>query len=330
MKKKDHMPGDSLDYMYQGIIIFLNRRCVVSCASCNVNAQPGNKKELSSQWLFSFFNKVEDLKFSGYILWTGGEPFLSIDALKTGIAIASRKGYHSEVLTSASWFGAHPEWLELPGKDNLSIRVSLDAEHQEKVPLSRVIALIRMAVKRGIEINFTLREIPGQQEPVNRYIEEIKRQLPEFYHHNYHRSRWLHYIPHIPVSPDGYPSHSNCIDLPGTQKYKQPCSMAFRDLVLGEDGLVYPCCGIFGFSLHHHLAVGDPMKESWESLFSRQFTHPLFRMLKEKGPYGICREMNLEPGKWDWPLFQSPCHLGTALFKKKGEQVLKHFPRPWD
>lgn len=314
----------------ESIILFLNRRCVVSCASCNVNAQPGNKKALSSQWLSSFFNKVEDLKFSGYILWTGGEPFLSFDALKTGIAIATRKGYHSEVLTSASWFGAHPEWLELPGKDNLSIRVSLDAQHQEKVPLSQVIALIRRAGELGIEINFTLREIPGQQRPVNRTIEEIKRQLPEFYHYNYHRSRWLHYIPHIPVSPGGHSSSSNCIDIPGTQKYKQPCRMAFRDLVLGEDGLVYPCCGFFVFPFHHHLAVGDSMKESWESLFSRQFTHPLFRLLKEKGPYGICRELNLEPEKWDWPLFQTPCHLCMALFKKKGEQVLKHFPRPRD
>ena len=310
---------------YQGIIIFLNRRCVVDCASCNVDARSGNKNQLSSQWLSSFFSKVEDLNFSGYILWTGGEPFLSFDALKTGIAIASQKGYHSEVLTSAGWFEAYPNRLDLPGKPNLSIRVSLDAEHQEKVPLSRVIDLIRRAEEMGIEINFTLRDIPGQQGTVNRYIEEIKRQLPEFYHQNYHRSRWLHYIPHIPISPETCASLSNCINLSGKQKYRQPCNMAFRDLVIGEDGLVYPCCGFFGFSFHRRLAVGDPMKESWESLFSRQFNHPLFRLLKESGPYGICRELNMEPEKWDWPLFQSPCHLCMALFREKGKQVLEHF-----
>ena len=311
---------------FQSIIILLNRRCGVGCASCNVDARSGNKNQLSSQWLASFFTKVEDLKFSGYILWTGGEPFLSFDALRTGIAIASQKGYHSEVLTSAGWYLSQPGWLEnLPVKENISLRISLDAEHQEKVPLSVVIALIRRAGELGMEINFTLREIPGQQEPVNRSIEEIKRQLPEFYLHHCRRSRWLHYIPHIPVSPGGYPAHSNCIDLPGTRKYKEPCRMAFRDLVIGEDGLVYPCCGFFGFSFHRHLAVGDPMKESWESLFSRVFNHPLFRLLKEKGPYGICRELRLEPEKWDWPPFQSPCHLCLALFKQKGEQVLKHF-----
>jgi hypothetical protein len=303
----------------------------VDCASCNVDARAGNKNQLSSQWLSSFFSKVEDLKFSGYILWTGGEPFLSFGALKTGITIASQKGCHSEILTGASWYLSNPGWLEnLPVKENISIRISLDAEHQEKVPFSHVVALIRRAWELGIEINFTLREIPGQQGPVNQYIEEIKRQLPEFHHHNYQRSRWVHYIPHIPVSPGGYTPSSHSIDLPVTQKCKQPCHMVFRDLVIGEDGLAYPCCGFFGFPFHHHLAVGDPMKESWESLFSRQFHHLLFRLLKEKGPYGICRELNLEPEKWDWPLFQSPCHLCMALFKQKGEQVLKHFPRPGD
>jgi organic radical activating enzyme len=311
---------------YQSIIIFLNRRCVVGCTSCNVDARPGNKTQLSCQWLSSFFSKVEDLKFSGYILWTGGEPFLSFDALKTGITIASQQGYHSEILTSAGWYLSHPEWLEnLPVKENISIRISLDAEHQEKVPLSLVIALIPRAVELGIEINFTLREIPGQEEPVNQTIEELKRQLPEFYHHNYQRSRWIHYIPHIPVSPGGCSSSFDSINLPGTQKYKRPCPMAFRDLVLGEDGLVYPCCGFFSFPFHHHLAVGDPMKESWESLFSRQFHYPLFRLLKERGPYGICRELNLEPEKWDWPVFQSPCHLCMALFRQEGKQVLEHF-----
>jgi len=331
MKKKDRMPGDSLDYRYRSLIIFLNRRCVVGCASCNVDARPGNKNQLPGQWLSSFFSKVEDLKFSGYILWTGGEPFLSFDSLKTGITLASQRGYHSEILTGAGWYLSNPGWLEnLPGQEHISIRISLDAEHQEKVPLSVVIALIRRAVELGIEINFTLRAIPGQEESVSLTIEEIKRQLPGFYHHNYQRSRWIHYIPHIPVSPGGCTSSPDSIDLPGTQKYKRPCPMAFRDLVLGEDGLVYPCCGFFGFPFHHHLAVGNPLEESWESLFSRQFTHPLFRLLKEEGPYCLCRELNLEPEKWNWPVFQSPCHLCLALFKQKGEQVLKYFSGPRD
>lgn len=326
MKKKDPGHADSLDYRYQSLIIFLNRRCHVDCVSCNVNANPGNKKELTSQWLESFFIKTADLNFSGYILWTGGEPFLSGNALKTGITIASQMGYHSEILTSAGWYGAHPEWLEqLPANKNLSLRISLDSEHQEKVPLSRVIAFIRRAWERSIEINFTLRETPGQQEPINRYIEEIKKQLPEFFLHNHQRSRWIHYIPHIPISPGGCSSSTTCINWSGSHKYRQPCSMAFRDLVIGEGGLVYPCCGLFGFPFHRQLTIGDPMKNSWESLVSRQLNHPLFRLLKEKGPYGICRELKLEPEKWGWPPFQSPCHLCMALFKRMGEKILKHF-----
>jgi len=307
-----------MKHRYQGLIIFLNRRCTVGCPSCNAKALPGNREELSSRWLSAFFPSVKNVKFPGFILWTGGEPFLSFEALQAGISIASGRGYHSEILTSGIWFDAHPQWLEpLAEKGNVSIRISLDAEHREKVPLPMVIALIRKALALQIEVNFTLRDIPGRQGFVDRCIGEIKKHLPEFYRRNRSRSRWLHYIPHIPVSPE--PS-SPCVSQ--TQKYRQPCRIIFRDLVIGEDGLVYPCCGLLGFPFHQQLAVGNPMEESWETLVSRQKSHPLFRVLKEKGPYGICRKLGLEPGKWEWPSFQSPCHLCMALFSEEGETLI--------
>jgi pyruvate-formate lyase-activating enzyme len=317
------------DHQYQSIILFLNRRCTVGCTSCNVKALPGNSGELSSGWLFAFLNRLDDLRFPGYLLWTGGEPFLSYAALQTGVSIATAKGYHSEILTAGAWFRAHPEWLEtFAGNRNLSLRISVDAYHQEKVPISRVIALICRAWELGLEINLTLREIPGQQQPVNCYVEEIKKQLPEFYRDNRQRSRWIHYLPHIPVSSGEGSSSAAGIKIPVKQKYKQPCGRVFRDLVLGEDGWVYPCCGFFGLPFHRRLAVANLLDESWESLAYRQSGHPLFKMLKEKGPYGICQELDLEPEEWGWPILQTPCHLCLALFTRAGEQVLDHFTTP--
>lgn len=282
---------------------------------------PGTGKSYPVNGFRPFFHRLKEVELPGYILWTGGEPFLSFDALQTGITIASGQGYHSEILTSGIWFDAHSRWLEpLAEKGNVSIRISLDAEHQEKVPLSRVIALVRNALALQMEVNFTLRDIPGRQGFVDHCIGEIKKHLPEFYNDNRSRSRWLHYIPHIPVSP-GAPSP--CVSQ--TQQYRQPCRMIFRDLVIGEDGLVYPCCGLLGFPFHRQLAVGNPMEQSWESLVSRQRSFPLFRALKEKGPYGICRKLGLEPGKWKWPPFQSPCHLCMALFNREGESLIRQF-----
>jgi organic radical activating enzyme len=267
--------------MYQSLIVFLNRRCAVGCATCNADARPGNKGELSRSWLAEFFPRLEALEFSGYIVWTGGEPFLSLDTLEWGISAASDAGYHSEILTSAIWFDSHPRWLDrIAAYDNVSIRISLDAEHQEAVPMSRVISFIRRAYRLRLEVDFTLREIPGRDDFINRCIEEIKKELPEFYRHNHRRSRWLHRMPHIPL---GEPVSCES----GTQASQKKCKLVFRDMVIGEDGLVYPCCGLFTLPFYRELAIGDPLIEPWDVLTSRQQE---FSVLKQTSPCHLCLE----------------------------------------
>lgn len=308
------------------VILFLNRRCTVGCASCNAAAYPGNPVELTPSWLASFFNRLHELTFPGYITWTGGEPFLSIETLKKGVSLASQNKYHSEILTAGAWFTQKPEHLEtLAALGKFSLRISLDAEHQDAIPITTIINLIKKALDLNIEVDFTLREIPGRQEQVSRSLAEIKTQLPEFYRHNHHRSRWLHYLPHMPVT-----AGTGCLPTDNTsgsrkQKWQQPCQMGFTDLIIGEDGLGYPCCGLFGAPGHERLSTGDPLKESWENLETRQHHHPLFQALKKKGPYGICRELKLTPETWNWPTYTTPCHLCLALFHLYGEQVLEYY-----
>jgi MoaA/NifB/PqqE/SkfB family radical SAM enzyme len=312
------------------LIFFLNRRCKVGCASCNVGASPDNIEELSVQWLEALFERMGNLEFSGYIIWTGGEPFLSFEALKKGISLASQRGFHSEILTSGTWFENHPENLKsLAGAGNFSIRISLDAEHQDRVPMPMIISLIKKALELDIEVNFTFRKIPERCESVsvNDYLEEIITELPEFYDRNHTRSRWLHYIPHIPISSEETHASSRCFSgsISKRPKWRQPCKMGFKDIVIGADGMVYPCCGLFSIPEYERLAVGDPVKETWETLETRQLNDPLFRVLREKGPYGICRELGMEPETWDWPAYESPCHLCLALFRLHEERVFRHF-----
>lgn len=302
----------------RNLILFLNRRCTVGCASCNANAAPDNTGELTPQWLESFFHQIQGLDFSGFIIWTGGEPFLSFQALQKGISLASQKEFHSEILTAGAWFQQAPKQLEsLAAAGDFSLRISLDAEHQDNVPMSVVTSLIKKALDLHIEVNFTLRKIPGRENPEKDFLAQIKEQLPDFYRENHARSRWLHYLPHMPISPDPgcIPSHNAAG--PGKQKWKQTCKMGFKDLVIGEDGLVYPCCGLFGIPAHEQMAVGNPLNESWENLETRQHDHPLFQTLKKKGPYGICKELGLAPETWNWPAYETPCHLCLALFHKR-------------
>lgn len=296
------------------VIFFLNRRCTVGCASCNAGAVAAGGKELSPSWLEAFFQRLPDHLFSGYIIWTGGEPFLSPEALQAGIALASRRGFRSEILTSGVWFTERPGLLDnLKSAGDFTLRISLDAEHQQRVPLPHIIALIKKGLDLHIEVNFTLREIPGKKNTAAGFQETIQKELPEFYRRNHHRSRWLHRLPHMPIAPEkdsdgAVPNHSH------GGKWRGRCRLGFTDVVIGEDGLLYPCCGLFGASGHEKLAIGDPLTETWETLENRQQEAPLFKLLKEKGPYGVCREMNLTPETWPWPPYQSACDICLAMF----------------
>lgn len=310
------------------LIFFLNRRCTVGCPSCNAGVSAEQGDELSPQWLENFFHTIHGLDFSNYIIWTGGEPFLSFETLKKGISLAAAGDYSSEILTSGIWFENHPGYLEtLATSGSFSLRISLDAEHQDRVPMPLIISLMKKALALHIEVNLTLREIPRRPGFVHHSLQEIKEKLPQFYRENYKRSRWLHHIPHMPVSPPAE-HNSPCGEVSVRShvgKGQGPCKMGFKDIVIGEDGRLYPCCGLFGIPGHERLAIGNPLNEPWETLETRQQQSPLFQVLRKKGAYGICRQLELKPEIWAWPPFQSPCSLCLALFHQYADRVFLYY-----
>lgn len=311
--------------------MFLNRKCTVGCASCNAGAVPGNDRELTPVWLEHFFKRLEEVEFSNYIIWTGGEPFLSFPTLEKGIALAESAGCGSEILTSGIWYPGNREFLyRLEKQANFSIRISLDAEHRERVPVEVIIELIRESLALQIEINFTLREIPDREGVIDGMMMKIKKELPEFYNENHSRSRWIHKLPHMPVSNENVKSRrmdmkNMNIKKGRNQKWRQACKMGFYDLIIGEDGNVYPCCGLFGIEGHERFSIGDPLTDSWDSMEKKQEQDDLLSLLKQRGPYGICEEMNLKPGEWNWPSYESPCHLCLALFHLHGDSVCRRY-----
>ncbi len=315
----------------RNLIIFLNRRCTVGCASCNAGAGAANQRELSPGRLEAFFPRINRLEFSGFIIWTGGEPFLSPGSLNTGLLLAAKNKYTSEILTSGIWHRQEPSILDtLAAAGGFSLRISLDAEHRRTVPFTRVTALVKHALDLGIEVNFTLRQMPGAP-PVKDVLKDIQKELPGFYRDNYRRSRWVHIIPHMPIAPDSC-GVGECGAVPPENKSKKKkwrnrCHMGYQDVVIGEDGLMYPCCGFFGIPGHERLALGDPMTCSWETLQQREEKDPLQRILKHHGPYGICKALDVEPETWNWPYLKEPCHLCLALFYHHREAVYGRFPK---
>lgn len=308
-------------FKFRNLIIFLNDRCDVGCPSCNVAARLDNKGELTCEWLTIFFEKLAQIPFSGYIIWTGGEPFLSPDSLMKGIRLAAEKEYNSEVLTSGSWFEAYPEFLvKLKQAGNFSLRISLDAEHQQRIPVTKIISLVRSALDLKIELNFTIREIPGTRQEIRHYLAEIEAKSG-FRITDQANSRRIHTIPHIPVTAEE--SYNKIFGSTGKNNWQARCQQGFKDIVIFKDGLLYPCCGLFGLKNSQQYALGDILTEQWQDLAADLFSKPLLKILYREGPFQLCRKLNLDPAAWRWPQFNNPCALCRALFSLRSEDVLK-------
>jgi organic radical activating enzyme len=256
---------------------------------------------------------VGDLNFAGYVTWTGGEPFLSFESLKTGLWAASGRGFKSEILTSGTWFHDHPSLLdEIAAIKDVSIRISVDAEHQRSVADEELVRLLEQAEALGLEANLTLREIPGDDNAVKRTIAALQHALPQFVEKKRHQSRFFHTIPHMPVRDPRQPGQDSQELNPKAVKWKKPCTLAFRDLVVGEDGVVYPCCGVIGLSKRDQFAVGDPLELTGHELLRIRNQHPLLSRLRCQGPYQMAKDKGLEPDQWGIH-FATPCHLCLTL-----------------
>lgn len=319
---------------YKGIIIFLNRRCSVGCSSCNVAAHPLNSEGLSPDWISKFFPLLKTYSIPRYITWTGGEPFLSPETLIKGVQLASQEGYHSEILTSGIWHHQFPNLLHaFLGIKNISIRISLDAEHQDKIPVSHIIELIGNALELNIEIAFTIRRIPNTRDPVLTTLGEIQKAFPHYFHLNSTRSRWIHFIPHIPMPFDNSLSPTSHKDVSNynekriftkptpKQKQRKPCQMVYRDFVIGEDGLLYPCCGFFSLpnEIRKKIAYGNPLNETFRAIMKSMGENPILKFIKEKGPYQLGIKESFPIEELESLCHNNMCSLCLSIFSKYGE-----------
>ncbi len=302
---------------YSSLIIFLTNKCMVGCATCNVGAVPGNTGILNPNDLDSVFsNSLLKGLYGKYILWTGGEPFESFSSLVYGIGLADRSGFHSEILTAGYWYDKElAHLIKLHEAGNFSLRISIDPEHLKFIGTEILMLLLSECIETGTDVNFTVRDIKDDENSVSDFFENIKRSFPEYYREKSRDHRWIHHIPHVPVSEnDPYADNSN-------QKYNNSgCKMAGRDLVIGWDGYIYPCCGLFslpGFSRYALGHIGDP--GPFENKYAN--SNELFSLIRDAGPQGLIEKFGSEVSSSEKYGFNNQCHACLSLLRRYDKPI---------
>ena len=270
---------------FSQIVFFLNRACPVGCETCNASASGSSGDALTIDRIRLVLDRLEGRpEISRYIVWTGGEPFDSIEVLSSGIRAAEQRGYRSEILSSGYWFDSDPGRLDLISKcRNLTIRLSLDADHQGAIPLELIRRLASEIQSRGIRLGYTLRDIPGRQPGIGFFRHFIHDHLEMGSPGDRARSRFVHVVP--TVLPGGHPSSPG-----GSGLNPEKCRLWMKDLVIGEDGGWYPCCHTAGWEHGIRSDFRIPMDPHEECLIRTYRQHTAAR--------GLCRRClsGINPG----------------------------------
>lgn len=296
---------------YKSLIIFLTDRCKSGCPTCNVKASPENSGMLLHEDLNLLFGNLPLTRpVSKYIIWTGGEPFENFSSLAYGVGLAERSGFNSEILTAGYWYDEGQSHLaELEKSGRFSLRISIDQEHLRFSGMAKLITLFSECMDRRIEVNFTVRKIRDGQNAISAFFAEIKRSFPCHYGKRIDDPRWIHQIPHVPVSGDDpYLYYDN-------ETYKNSgCKMAGRDLIVGWDGNIYPCCGLFSLPGFKKYATGNIRGSG---LIEKKYlrSNELFKLLRENGPDGLIKKFGSEEISLEANNFNNQCHACLSMLR---------------
>lgn len=302
---------------YKNLIIFLTDRCKSRCATCNIKASPENSGIVFHEDLDLIFgNSPLADSVSKYVIWTGGEPFEIFSSLVYGIGLAARSGFYSEILTAGYWYEEGASHLtELKKAGDFSLRISIDQEHLRFSGTEKIISLLSECIDMRIEVNFTVRKIGGEQDNNLIFFDEVKRSFPDFYRKKTGDPRWIHQIPHVPVSEDDPYLKSD------KEVYKNSgCKMAGRDLVVGWDGNIYPCCGLFSLAGFEKYATGNI--RGFDFIEKKHIkSNELFKLIRESGPGELTKRFGSEDIGIEIHGFNNQCHACLSLLLSYEKQI---------
>ncbi len=271
---------------FNQIIIFLNRTCPVNCSTCNAGVNKSSEY-LTEEYLKKFRDWLKTFSYPKYVIITGGEPFLNFSSLCSAVKIFNKLNCKIEILTSGVWYKDNPQYLiDLKKYGDFNLRISLDHEHEETVSLNHISYLLLSSVELNINTGFTIREVPESYHNLEYYKKFLKNVIPEIYEKNSDNSRWIHIIPQINLPDKKYQT-------PVNNAYRKKCFLGFKDIIIGNDGLMYPCCGLFSYKDHKKMSICNPLETNFTALNKIIKNNNLYRDLINKGPFQIGEKFNL-------------------------------------
>lgn len=221
------------------LTIVLTWRCPAACAHCGVESSPRNRVVLDRELARKAVLEAARYTPRPRLAFTGGEPFVELDALHELVALGRANGMSSEVVTSAAWVAdqarCHAVLAQLKAEGLVTLCISYDRFHTEFIPSWKVTAAVRAGIEAGLRI--VLKTIVDPEEPGTNEALRLALQLSEAE------------MAHCVVNGQSLSAVGRAADFvdPRSDREGKPiaggCAFAGKNPTLSPAGRLYPCCG---------------------------------------------------------------------------------------
>jgi len=245
--------------MIKTVCFLTTYQCNARCGFCE--CRPESRETLSLGDMIRYIDEACELGTVGQVVFSGGEPTLLGDDLFAAIAHAHGRGLLTRVVTNGSW-GTTPDRADeflarLIGAGLHEINISLDDLHQDWIPFESAKNAFLACVRRKFRCLLAHKVLEGATITRSYLEQRLGVELVEF-------SRDRSYTPDeecrlvstgvvVPVGPE--PEGYSPDDLTYGQ-FRGSCGSVLRDIIIGANHQLLPCCGIVTKNLPE-LTFGD-------------------------------------------------------------------------
>jgi radical SAM protein with 4Fe4S-binding SPASM domain len=257
--------------------LIVTYRCNVECRHCFFRSGPGRDEVMSLDLGMRAIDGAVELG-AEWVSLTGGESFLERELLERLVEYASGKGLMTEVVSNGYW-AETPEVAETIlkplrelGLDVLNL--SIDDFHQEYIPMLSVRNAYQAALGLGLKVvimTTTAKNSKITAETIPGLLKDDKIQIlgaPRIRDPNA-------LLIETPITPVG--RAENIAEHEYTLITSVKCGEVLRDIGIGPEGDVYPCCG----PLASKIVLGNIKESALRSILEKAWKDPVFTSIRE-------------------------------------------------
>jgi hypothetical protein len=313
--------------MIKSLVLLVTYQCNARCDYCECG--PGVRNKLSGDDIVRYIDGAKALGTVRQVIFTGGEPTLLGDDLLRAIAHATSAGMITRVVTNG-WWARTPEAADehvgrLIAHGLTEINISVDDLHQRWVPLERVKNAFLACYRRRFKCLIAHKETK---------CSTITKTFLETYFgvglvdyragQIYTTDEECRLISTGGVVPVGRPSQ---IIIPEDLTYggfQGNCQSVLKDVVVGADHHLLPCCGIVTKNLPE-LTLADLRSTPMIDAIEEANNDAILNWLTLEGPAAIGRFVSAqEPTVRFASRYVNACHFCNELFTRADARTVLH------